>query len=130
MDPVFLSIEEALRIQEDQVARYGGSPGVRDWGLLESALAMPSSGFGGAYFHADLYETAAAYLFHIVKNHPFVDGNKRVGAVSAALFLHMNDVRFEAKEDALVEMTLAVAEGRADKAEIAAFFRANCAPAD
>ncbi|MBI3855807.1 MAG: Fic family protein, partial [Planctomycetes bacterium] len=77
MTLLFLSTESVQRIHEDQIQRYGGSLGIRDMGLLESAVAMPQAGSGGQYFHTDLYEMAAAYLFHLVKNHPFVDGNKR-----------------------------------------------------
>jgi death-on-curing protein len=74
---VFLTTDEALAIHRDQIARYGGSPGLRDAGLLDSALATPQTGFGGEYLRRDLFEMAAAYLLQLVKNHPFVDGNKR-----------------------------------------------------
>ena len=80
MEPRFLSVADVLGFHEDQLANYGGAPGVRDMGLLESAVAMPMAGFGDQYLHADLFEMAAAYLYHIVCNHPFVDGNKRTGA--------------------------------------------------
>jgi prophage maintenance system killer protein len=62
------------------------------WGLLDSAVAMPKAGFGGEYLHADVFEMAAAHVFHIAKNHPFVDGNKRTSAVAACMFLEMNSV--------------------------------------
>jgi death on curing protein len=78
---------------------------------------------GGAYLHKTLFEMAAAYLYHITQNHPFLDGNKRTGAATAIVFLAMNDISIEADEDALVELTLAVAEGRTGKQEIADFFR-------
>ena len=81
MNPIFLSLAEVLEIHRDQIERYGGDPGIRDLDLLQSALAIPAAGFGGQYLHNDLYEMAAAYLFHITQNHPFVDGNKRTGAV-------------------------------------------------
>ncbi|HEU4394714.1 MAG TPA: Fic family protein, partial [Planctomycetota bacterium] len=74
MQPDFLGLDEVLEIHRDQIARYGGRPGVRDMGLLESALAMPRAGAAGQWFHADLHEMAAAYLFHIAQNHPIVDG--------------------------------------------------------
>lgn len=128
MDPIFLTIVEILEIHEDQIKRYGGSPGIRDAGLLESALTMPSSFFDGRYLHADLFEMAAAYLFHIAKNHPFVDGNKRVGAVAALVFLAMNDVEITADEESLYQAVMAVAESRWDKPAIAAFFRENSRP--
>jgi len=125
MDPRFLTPEEAVAINLDQVARYGGLAGVRDEGLLLSALATPQAGFGGEYMHRDLFEMAAAYLFLIVKNHPFVDGNKRVGAVAARLFLLLNGVVIEMDEDAIYTLIIATAEGRATKAQIAEAFRAS-----
>ena len=100
-----------------------GDPGLRDAGVLESAVAMPRASYGGAYLHEDLFEMAAAYLFHLVQNHPFIDGNKRVGAAAAIVFLSINDVEIEADEDGLVELTLAVASSGVEKPEIAAFFR-------
>jgi len=122
-EPLFLSFSEVLQIHEDQISRYGGSLGIRDVGLLESALAMPAASFGDKFLHEDIFEMAAAYLFHIVKNHPFVDGNKRVGAVASLVFLVMNDIDFAADEVAFEQMVLAVAEGRMNKSAIAAFFR-------
>jgi len=91
---------------------------------------MPQAGFGGEYLHRDDFEMAAAYLFHIVMNHPFVDGNKRVGAVAARLFLTLNgwDVRMPA--DGLYNLVIAVTAGSADKATIAEAFRADSVPAE
>ena len=123
MSPIFLNLSEVLRIHRDQIERYGGEPGIRDLGLLQSALAMPAAGFGGRFLHNDLFEMAAAYLFHITRNHPFVDGNKRTGAVCALVFLELNDMEINAGEDELVEMVTAVAEGRMEKEAIADFFR-------
>jgi len=123
MDPTFLSLAEVLEIHRDQIKRYGGDPGIRDLGLLQSALAMPGAGFGGGFLHGDLYEMAAAYLFHIVQNHPFVDGNKRTGAVAALVFLALNDMETNADESLLEEIVLAAAHGKADKTAIAEFFR-------
>jgi death-on-curing protein len=94
-------------------------------GLLKSALAMPSSGIGDQYFHADLYEMAAAYLFHIVKNHPFVDGNKRVGFVASYVFLRLNGIQVTASDKDYEVVTLGTAKGKIGKGEIAGFFRKN-----
>jgi death on curing protein len=77
MTPRFLDLVEVLEIHQSRIDRYGGSPGVRDLGLLQSAVAQSSAGFGGEFLHSDLYEMAAAYLFHVARNHPFIDGNKR-----------------------------------------------------
>lgn len=76
MDPTFLSVEDVLGIHRDQITRYGGMDGVRDLALLESAVFQPCATFGGTYLHDGLLAMAAAYLFHIVADHPFVDGNK------------------------------------------------------
>jgi death-on-curing protein len=75
--PLFLTMDEILNLHSSRIALYGGSDGVRDIALLQSAIAMPDSGFGGEFFHSDLPAMAAAYLFHIVCNHPFIDGNTR-----------------------------------------------------
>lgn len=72
MEPKFLSLTEVLDIHQDQLVRYGGGSGIRDIELLKSALGMPAATYGGEYLHTDVYEMAAAYLFHLVKNHPFV----------------------------------------------------------
>ena len=125
--PAFLTLDEVLEIHQDQIRRYGGSDGIRDQGLLESALAQPAATFGGNYLHADLAEMAAAYLFHIVQNHPFVDGNKRVGTVAAVVFLAMNDVELDADEEVFERMVLDVAAGRADKSRAAGFIRRHVA---
>jgi len=84
---------------------------------------MPQASFGGEFLHKDLFEMAAAYLYHIVQNHPFVDGNKRTGAAVAIIFLAMNGVEIEADEEGLVNLTLAVARSKVGKSEIADFFR-------
>ncbi len=84
---------------------------------------MPAVGSGNHYAHTDLYEMAAAYLFHLVQNHPFIDGNKRTGAVAALVFPELNDVEVNADEKALEKLVLAVAAGRAGKTTIAEFFR-------
>src|SRR5947208_1858403 len=85
--PEFLTLHEVLGIHANQIELYGGSLGIRDQGLLEAALAQPEATFGGDYLHHDIYEMAAAYLFHLVQNHPFIDGNKRVGTVAATVVL-------------------------------------------
>lgn len=123
--PAFLTLDEVLALHGDQISRYGGSPGVRDLGLLESALAVPRATFGGGFLHGTLAEMAAAYLFHLVKNHPFVDGNERVGLASAVAFLGLNDRWLEATEDELVGLVVGVAAGRVGKAEVALFIQGH-----
>ncbi len=127
MDPIFLSLNEIIVIHTNQLENYGGTAGIRDMGLLNSAIAMPLSGIGDTFFHKDLFEMAAAYLFYIVKNHPFVDGNKRVGAVAAIVFLEMNNVSIDADEDEFYHLVnnLAAGSQKMDKQVIAEFFRHN-----
>lgn len=121
----FLPVDRILRIHQSQIERYGGEHGVRDMGLLDSAVAMPTATFGGEFLHVDIYEMAAAYLYHIVQNHPFIDGNKRTGTAAAIVFLKMNKVGFKFDEKELEELVLAVAQSQIFKPEIAAFFRRN-----
>lgn len=116
----FLSVEAVLVLHHLLVERYGGSAGLRDRGLLESAVAQPQVSFGGAYAHEGLFAMAAAYLFHIVSNHPFIDGNKRAGLLAAQVFLHRNGVVLLHDSEAFYALTMGVAEGRVDKTTIAA----------
>jgi death-on-curing protein len=124
----FLTMDEVLAIHAHQIERYGGALGLRDRGLLESALAMPAATFGGETLHPSLHEQGGAYLFHLVKNHPFVDGNKRVGLACCLAFLRLNDLRIDASDDELVELVFGVAEGRRSKAEVAVFLHEHAAP--
>lgn len=123
MEPVFLELGEILRIHEDQLDRYGGTTGIRDIKLLQSAVAMPRAGIADRYLHEDAFEMAAAYMYHIVRDHPFVDGNKRTGAVAALVFFSINDVETHIEEEELEAVVRSVAEGKTAKAQIARFFR-------
>ena len=123
MTPRFLTREEVAEIHADQIEQYGGSLGVRDAGLLHSAIAMPESGFGEHYLHADLFEMAAAYLFHLVQNHPFIDGNKRVGAMATFTFLKLNGLTLITKDTEFESIILSVAKGKMGKAGVAEFLR-------
>jgi len=123
MNPIFISLPEIIEIHQDQIVRYGGDPGIRDIELLKSALGMPAATYSGEFLHTDLYEIAAAYLFHLVKNHPFVGGNKRTGGVASLVFLAMNGYNFDAPEDDFAETVLSVASGKLAKSEIAVFIR-------
>ena len=127
-EPVFLTLDEVLAIHANQIRRYGGSHGVRDLGLLSSALAMPQASFGGEYLHTSLAEMAAAYLFHIAQNHPFVDGNKRAALAAALAFIWLNDRRLEAGEDELTELVMGIAAGRLSKADAAVFINGHVRP--
>jgi death-on-curing protein len=102
---------------------FGGEQGVRDLGLLESAISQPKATFGGEHLHKDLFEMAAAYLYHIVQNHPFLDGNKRTGVVAALAFLDFNGIEIDAPTGSIYDLTISVATGQAGKQQIAEFFR-------
>jgi death-on-curing protein len=117
----FLGLDEVIALHADQIERYGGSAGVRDLGLLESAVAAPEASFGGDLLHATLPEIAAAYLFHLAQNHPFVDGNKRIGAAAMVMFIYLNDFELECDEASLVDLALGVASGKITKSEVAVF---------
>ena len=90
-EPEFLDIDDVLAIHDEALATFGGSAGVRDAGLLASAVAMPRATFGGELLHEDLFAMAAAYAFHIAQNQPCVDGNKRTAILAAIVFLDIKD---------------------------------------
>jgi len=123
MEPLFLSLDEVLEIHEQQIALYGGSSGIRDSAGLESAIATPQVTFGGEHLHRSIPTMAAAYLFHVCQNHPFVDRNKRVGANAAITFLLMNGWEPTFDEDELVDLVLRVASGEVGKAALAIIAR-------
>jgi death-on-curing protein len=126
-EPLWLEREAVLIFHEDALREHGGLTGVRDESLLDSGLARPRNAF--AYGEADLCELAGLYAAGVVKNHPFVDGNKRTGFLCAAVFLELNGLRFSASEADVVAMTLALAAGEADEHVYAAWLRDNVEPA-
>jgi len=128
MKPKFLTLERVKQLHTDAIRKYGGSEGLRQPGMLDSALAMPKAGFGGSYLHEDLFEMAAAYMYHLVQNHPFIDGNKRVGLDAALVFLKLNGMEVVATQDEIVDMVLQVAQGNMHKPAIADFLRQHSQP--
>jgi death on curing protein len=122
-EPEFLLLEDVLLLHEEQLARFGGASGVRDMGLLESAVAMPQSTFDGEFLHADLYTMAAAYAFHIAENQPFVDGNKRTGLAAALVFLDLNGIRIQDPEMLLYDAMMSIADHRMSKDGMASVLR-------
>ena len=125
--PTWLNRPIVEALHADQIGEHGGSLGVRDESLLESAIARPIHKWH--YEPAtDLPALAAAYGFGIVKNHPFVDGNKRTGAVAAIVFLSLNGAELDANESQLEQLVLDVAQGKARKNAAADFFRNNSRP--
>lgn len=124
MEPKFLTQSEVLMFHEDLIRSFGGSQGVRDLRLLESALAMPQSGSGDDFFHEYPFEMGAAYAYHIAQNHPFVDGNKRAALTAALVFLEVNGYPVLSGEDELEAATRQVASGSMDKKAFAKLLRA------
>ena len=120
---VYLSVDQVLALHRDQTASYGGATGLRDRGSLESAVARPAMTFAGEDLYADVPAKAGALMHSLVLNHPFVDGNKRVGAHAAILFALLNDCECLATPDELVDITLSVAEGRVSAEALAIWFR-------
>lgn len=116
---IFLTLAEVIEIHSDQITRYGGPHGVRDMNLLSSAIAMPQASIHGEFLHSSIFKMAAAYVFHISQNHPFVDGNKRTALASALVFLEMNGIIIFDSKGRLYEDILALAEGKVNKEEFA-----------
>ncbi len=122
--PEWILRETVLALHEQLLAEFGGSDGIRDAGLLDSALSRPENLF--AYGQPTVCELASAYAFGLVKNHPFVDGNKRIGFAIGAIFLELNGRAFMAAEADAVIQTLALAAGEIGEKEYARWLEANC----
>lgn len=114
--PEFIEKDTAIAIHKYLIEQFGGSLGVRDEGLLESALAQPQATFFGELLHPTIAEQAAAYLYHLAKNHAFVDGNKRVALGVTEAFLRLNGYNLNLSNQDLYELTLKVAVGELEKA--------------
>ncbi len=123
-EPVWIDVRDALMLHDRLLALHGGAAGVRDDGLLQSALARPQQHYAYAD-PPDLIEMATAYTAGIVRNHPFVDGNKRTGFVVGILFLELNGYRFTATQESAAQAVIALAAGTLDEAGYASFLRAN-----
>lgn len=128
-DPTFLGLDEVLDLHADQLRHYGGLPGIRDLGLLESGLAAPAATFDGRFLHDTVFEMAATYLVHVAQNHPFIDGNKRTALMTAIAFLGLNGLTLVADPRLLTQLVLDVAERKVSKAEVAVFFEGSARPA-
>ena len=124
-EPVWIDEAETLAIHDRSLVLHGGAPGLRDDSLLKSALARPLQHF--AYATADIVDLATIYTAGIVRNHPFVDGNKRTGFVVGILFLELNGYRFMASEEDAAQAVLSLAAGELDEAGFTAFLRINAA---
>lgn len=119
----FLSTKFVIAYHERLIDLFGGAKGFRDRGLLESALAQPQASFDGEWLHQDLWEMGAAYGYHLCLNHPFIDGNKRIAAVAMATFMEINGLPLRVDEVEFYNLMMALADGRVDKAALAAWLR-------
>ncbi len=122
--PVWINAADIHAFHLEMLSMFGGLDGVRDEGLLHSALSRPQHTF--TYESPSFFELAADYAVGIIKNHPFLDGNKRAGFMAAALFLEVNGFRFSASEEEVVINTLALAAGEIDRNQYAAWLEASC----
>lgn len=124
---IFLSKKQVLLLHYAVIEKYGGSHGMRDEGLLDSALGMAKSGFGNEYFHKSIFNKATAYLYHLVKNHPFTDGNKRIGFACMDMFLSANGYTLKnEKNSEIYEFIIKVATDKSlSKEQISLFIENN-----
>lgn len=125
---LFLTYEEVLEFHTDQLRLFGGQDGIRDDGVLRSAIATPEASFDGVYLHADEFLMAAAYAFHIAEGQPFVDGNKRTGLNAALVFLELNGWSIDDPEVELYEGVIGLATGTYTKSGLAELLRRLAQP--
>jgi death-on-curing protein len=121
MSPLFLTLDEVLSLHAEQIRLFGGLSGIRDLGLLLSATGGVEATFDGTFLHETIFSMAAAYLYGICRNHPFLDGNKRTAVAAALTFLEMNGLEVDADEDAFYDLVIGVTEGRVSKASVTVF---------
>ena len=119
----FLTVQDVLEIHSDLILAYGGAQEIRDQNALESAVAQVEATFQGEFLHSDIFEMAAAYIFHLSGNHPFIDGNKRVALASGLVFLELNGITVTDQKGSLYPFMMQVASGKKSKSEIATFLR-------
>lgn len=119
---IFLSLQQVTDFHSEIISTLGGVLGIRELNLLISALEMPKAAIFGEFLHHSIYDKAAAYLYHIVCNYPFVDGNKRIGLVVALTFFEVNHVRLDYDEYELEDLVIGIACGQIKKPAVAAFF--------
>ncbi len=119
--PKFLTISQVLDIHQRQIQRFGGTSGVRDEGLLDSALAQPQATFGGELLHPTIGEQAAAYLYHLAMNHPFIDGNKRTAFAVMDTFITLNGYSLNLSQEQAYNLVIRVVQKEISKEELSGF---------
>ena len=126
MAAIYLSLEQVITIHEDQVIRYGGSSGLRDVPLLESAVFRPQSSFGGEDLYPTIFDKAASLMHSLILNHPFIDANKRTGTASMLVFLELNGYRLKVPQKALVEVAKGVESKKISLDELGDWLKKHC----
>ncbi len=119
--PRFISISQVLDIHQDEINSFGGTSGVRDEGLLDSALAQAQATFGGELLHPTIYDQAAAYLYHLAMNHPFIDGNKRAAFAVMDTFITLNGYSLNLSQEQAYNLVIQVVQKEISKEELSAF---------
>jgi death on curing protein len=119
----FLDKATLLLFHHDQMERYGGESGIRDESLLESALAQPQASFDGDYVHEDIFHMAAAYGYHLCRNHPYYDGNKRTALIAMYMFLYVNGYQIVADKKSLYAIILDLARGKVSKEDVRVYLK-------
>jgi death-on-curing protein len=119
---VYITVDQVIKIHDRQIEQHGGLQGIRDLGLLTSAMEMPKSSFGGVEMYPTIFDKAAAYVFYIAKNHPFFDGNKRTAAFTALLFLRINGLNLTLDLKQYELLVIGLAEGLISKTQMGHFF--------
>ncbi len=114
----FLEVEDIIIVHRNQIELYGGSSGVRDIGLLDSAVNAVQASFDGEYMHKTPYERASAYIYYIAQNHPFTDGNKRTALAAGLVYLDMNGIEIDDPDEELYEMMIEVSTGNFSKERV------------
>jgi death-on-curing protein len=120
---IFLTVDDVMSLHDDSIAHEGGMAGLRDHGLLESAVMMPQAAFDGQYLHRGIAAMAATYLFHVCQAHAFHDGNKRAALISAAAFLKVNGHELTATNEELITLCLGVAGGMLNNSDTTIWMR-------
>ncbi len=121
--PEFIEMDDVLKIHQILIEQFGGSHGIRDKGLLESALAQPKATFFGELLHPTIYEQAGAYLYHIAKNHPFLDGNKRTALGVMETFFRLNEYNLDLPDDEEYDLVMQIAQGQMTKEDLSVFLQ-------
>jgi death-on-curing protein len=121
--PKFLSNAQVIKIHHRQIQKFGGTFGIRDEGLLDSALAQPQATFGGELLHPTIYEQAAAYLYHLAMNHPFIDGNKRTAFAVMDTFITLNGYSLDLSDEQTYNLVIQVVQREMSKEQLSAFLK-------